>query len=60
MTCALLGFFSMKNPSLCCEVTFGLRVALQQSGLAKHSQALAQLSKEQAQRSYFVCCGVKA
>jgi hypothetical protein len=28
-TFALLGFFSMKNPSLCCKVAFCLRVALQ-------------------------------
>jgi hypothetical protein len=33
-TFALLGFFSMKNPSLCCEVTFCLRVTLLKSGLA--------------------------
>jgi hypothetical protein len=39
LTCALLGFFSMKNPSLCCKVTFCLRVTLQQSGLACHRQA---------------------
>jgi hypothetical protein len=39
MLIALLGFFSMKNPSLCCEAAFGLGVTLPKSGLAKHSQA---------------------
>jgi hypothetical protein len=38
-TCALLGFFRMKNPSLCCKVAFGLRVTLLKSGLACHRQA---------------------
>jgi hypothetical protein len=36
----LLGFFTLKNPSLCCEATFGLKVTLQQSGLARPKPSL--------------------
>jgi hypothetical protein len=57
MLIALLGFFSMKNPSLCCEAAFGLRVTLQQSGLArpKSCQALAQHKKQQASSEVVLC-----
>jgi hypothetical protein len=46
----LLGFFNVKNPSLCCKVTFAQKVTLEQSGLArpKSCQALAQHKKQQA------------
>jgi hypothetical protein len=61
-TCALLGFFILKNPSLCCEVTFGLRVTLQQSGLAWRSQAKPKrnFQKNERMRSCFESCANKS
>jgi hypothetical protein len=51
----------MKNPSLCCKVTFYLRVTLLKSGLACHRQAKPKrnIHNNERKRSCFESCANK-